>query len=246
MTDLFDPTDLDNSNSQPKEIKADDLVGEGKKFKTVDDLAFGKYQADTFIEQLKRENQELRSEIASRKRLEDLAELFTTRKPDSTVDNQTDEKPGEQNKPAFDPEEISKLVEDTVSRREAARRQEANLKEVKQTLMDHFGPEYPKHLTAQADALGMDPKELSQLAAVNPKALYRLVGLDNTKAPNPAADLFAPPKSQMAVPPRQNTGERTKSYYDKMRREDPKEYMSSRIQTQMHNDAIRLGERFFQ
>src|SRR5688572_24600607 len=37
-----------------------DLVGENKKFKTVDDLAIGKLQSDAFIQKLQDENKELR------------------------------------------------------------------------------------------------------------------------------------------------------------------------------------------
>ena len=64
---------------------AEDLVGEGKKFKTIDDLAKGKAQADTHITNLEKELAELRQDLSARLTVED----FVSRvgKPRSESEN---------------------------------------------------------------------------------------------------------------------------------------------------------------
>mgnify|MGYP000205087855 CR=1 FL=1 len=48
------------------------LVGEGKKYKTLDDLAKGYINADGFIEQLKAENRELKEKATAAKTVDDV------------------------------------------------------------------------------------------------------------------------------------------------------------------------------
>jgi hypothetical protein len=40
-------------------------------------------------------------------------------------------------------------------------------------------------------------------------------------------------------------GERDSSYYDNLRKTDPKRYFTQEVQAQRHRDALKLGEKFF-
>ena len=51
---------LQTNQEQPAPVKAEDLVGEGKKFDSVDALAYGKEMADRHIATLEQEAQRLR------------------------------------------------------------------------------------------------------------------------------------------------------------------------------------------
>jgi hypothetical protein len=73
MTDVFEsPT----KGEETPVTQVSDLVGEDKKFKTVEDLAKGKLEADSYIEQLKEENRIAR---------EKLGELEGSKSKDETV-----------------------------------------------------------------------------------------------------------------------------------------------------------------
>jgi hypothetical protein len=45
--------------------------------------------------------------------------------------------------------------------------------------------------------------------------------------------------------PMGGTGERDSSYYDNLRKTDPKRYFTQEVQAQRHRDALKLGEKFF-
>jgi cysteinyl-tRNA synthetase len=95
------------------------LVGEGQKYKTVDELAKAYLHADTFIQQLKEENQKYREQVASAKSIDDVLERLQQSQQQEQVTPAQVEQP-----------DISALVEQTLAQREAKKAQEANLLEV--------------------------------------------------------------------------------------------------------------------
>ena len=60
MSDVFDATTVSNEGGSA----LDQLVGEGKKFKTIEDLAAGKLKSDQHVEQLEGENKVAREKVA--------------------------------------------------------------------------------------------------------------------------------------------------------------------------------------
>src|SRR5258708_30783932 len=84
MTDSL-VTSMDNAELDPSKNYLTELVGDGKKFKTHEELAYGKAQSDSYIkilerqmDQLKTDYNEARAEAASRARLEDLVNKINT------------------------------------------------------------------------------------------------------------------------------------------------------------------------
>ena len=122
----------------------------------------------------------------------------------------------------------------------------ARLAALHETLTQAYGPDYVNKLKQEAASLGVTEAFLSNLAATQPKALYKLLGMGSEQR-QAQPDLFVPPSSSMqarAASPGV-TGERTKAFYDKLKRENPREYWAPKTQNAMHQDAQRLGERFF-
>lgn len=241
MTDLFD---ADSTQDQEIVVKLEDLVGEGKKFKSVEDLAKGKLMSDKFIEQLKTENEDLRKEVKTRITLE---EFMTKVNPTATTQNTdpvTNQNPvSEKQTSAMTPEQLKKIISDELAERESANTARQNLNAVKQRLQDAFGPNYVTTLDEKAQSLGLTRDFFNQLAATQPNALFAMLGVDN-KRPEPG--LFTPPPSAMQTSARSNTPvDRTESFYKNLKKSNPSEYWSASTQTQMHRDAIRLGEKFF-
>src|SRR2546426_10450626 len=95
MTNLLDNTDLPPEVDPNKDYLAE-LVGDGKKFKTSQDLARGKFEADQYIEVLKRRQDEMRAdylkiseESKTRATLDDLVKRLENR---SASNDEPDEK----------------------------------------------------------------------------------------------------------------------------------------------------------
>src|SRR4029450_8159059 len=76
MTDLF--SDESDINVDPNKNYLEELVGEGKKFKTPEDLARGKAESDSFIERLQKELHGLRNELKSRLQLEEVVDRISS------------------------------------------------------------------------------------------------------------------------------------------------------------------------
>lgn len=247
MTDLFDNANNSETPVVPEGANPIELlVGDGKKFKTVEDLAKGKLESDAFITRLLDENKKYQEELATRTRLEDIVDRLGTSGTPPIVNPDPNKPDGNGDQGSRDaPVDIEKLVEQTLTRREQESRQRSNLENVKNTLVQAWGDTFANKLVQEAAAVGMTKEQINVLAATNPKAFYKLVGLTPQESKGP--DLFTAPNSQVNttgfVPQANNA--RNKAYYDKMRRESPSVYFSSKVQLQEYKDAMALGDKFF-
>lgn len=254
MTDLFQaPTTATEYN--PDKDYFSELVGEGKKFKTPEDLAKGKAQSDAFIEQLKQEQAGLRAdlenaitELKSRKSVEELMDRIqsSTTGTSTNSNGNTNTSDGDNNPPAFDPSKLDEIVEARLNKRETERAHQNNLLQVKTALQNQYGENYVTKLTETAEDLGLTKEALNAMAATQPKAFLKLMGVGNEqKAPAPRqGDLFAPPVSSQNFVPTANN-EKNFSHYEQLRKSDPTKYWSPQVQNEMFQAASRLGDRFY-
>lgn len=242
MTDLFE---ADNTQDQDVVVKVEDLVGEGKKFKSVEDLAKGKVMSDRFIEQLKQEAEDLRNELKTRITLEEFMTKVNTPATTQNTDPAHNQNPASE-KPtsAMTPEQLEQLLDKKLQERESANVQRQNLNAVKQRLQEAYGPNYVTTLDEKAKSLGLSRDFFNNLAATQPNALFAMLGVDRQKRQEPG--LFTPPPSSASISSRSNTPvDRTEAFYNNLKKTNPTEYWSASTQAQMHRDAIRLGEKFF-
>lgn len=250
MTDLFSSTtNGDAPVVDPSKNYLEELVGEGKKFKSQEDLARAKLESDAFIARLQGELQGIRTELNTRLTVEQMMDKITAAK-EATNSNTNGNQPvvnGDSGAKSLTEEDLTALVEDRISKIEKARIQESNLNQVRQVLTEKFGADFPSHLKQTAATLGVGEEFLNNLAKEQPKAFLALVGQEVPKTSNPQPNLFTPTPSQQI--PRTSsftpTGERKKSFYDDLKTKDAAAYWSPKVQNQMHQDAIKLGEVFF-
>lgn len=252
MTDLFTAPTNGDTTTTPIDNPLEALVGEGKKFKTVEELAKAKVEADRFIEQLKNENAGIRQELSTRQTLEELMDKVGSRTvPDQTNsgNNQSHGNgDGQNGAKALSEEDIARLVEERLSASEKARVHTANLETVQKALVASFGSEYVTHLKAKAQELGVTEEYLNTMAKETPKAFLKLVEVTGEpKGTTPG--LFSPPPTH-GLPSSNNkgfspTGQRKQSWYENLRKSNPSEYWSASTQNRMHQEAISLGESFF-
>lgn len=242
MTSILDKIDA-LPQIDPEKDYLPELVGDGKKFKDVTELARAKAHSDVFIQRLEAENEDLREYAKSMrvtKNLEDmLDQMQTLKKPEtpSNENNQSNER-DEQSSQQL----TLKDVEAMLQQRETAASAKKNRDEVVQRMQQNFGTNYTSKITEVASQLSVTPQYLDQIAVSNPTAFYRLMGLDQQQKPD--VSVLTPPRSQMTTAPRQ-TGTKNWDYYEKLRKEKPDQYHSPQIQNEMWNEALKQQESFY-
>lgn len=242
---------LDGANDQvtidQNKNYVEELVGEGRKFKSVEDLARGKFESDMFIEQLKQENAQYRADFIkerqdniSRAKLEEM--LTKMQIKEQGTSNELTPNVNETIKPMNDPKELESLISSKIQEYEATKRQVDNFNSVKAKLNEHLGSNYQGVVKQQLESLGMSEDTLNRLARNEPNAVYRLFGIDNqTKQ-----DTFqAPPKASFTNTFTPKTIKKDWNYYEDMRVKNKSLYDNPQTQKQMHQDAIALGDAFF-
>lgn len=242
MDDLFNEDSVD----QTVDVKLEDLVGEDKKFKSVEDLARGKAEADSFIERLKRENEELRKDLGTRLSLEEFMTKMDEKKSKQGEDqgNQSLDNRSVEPDSKFDPADLEKLLDEKLTAAERKRQEDANLQAVQQKLVSTWGDNAGLELKRKASELGMATKELEAFAKTNPAAFFRLVGIDAQRQQSSAGFVNT---GVDASKTQATTGGNTKNkaYYDKLRAENPREYWTPKIQNEMFQMAVKLGDNFY-
>jgi hypothetical protein len=164
------------------------LVGEGKKFQTVEALANSKIEADRFIETLKTERAaeaaevlRLKAELETRKSVEEQLKALKTSAPEIKSPD-----------PAA-PAQGTVLTEDDLNKRilavtESKRQEEVtrgNVQAVADGLVQAFGTEEKARevVAAKAKELGVSTQFLQSVAASSPAAFFATIGVT---APKPS------------------------------------------------------------
>lgn len=239
----------------PNKNYLEELVGEGKKFKSPEDLARGKYESDNYIkilqqrfDELREDHERVRSESAAKARLEEIIDKFGNLQKDNRDNTDDATNPERLNhdsasssKPDFDPKQIEDLIASKFTERELQRKQQDNFNAVKEKLKEHYGDNYQNALQDQIDNLGLTKEFFNDLAKNHPNVLFRTLGLDQ---PTQRQPMVAPPRGSATFKP-SSPKKRTYSYYQQMRKDNPKLYFDRDIAVQMHNDAQEQGEAFF-
>jgi hypothetical protein len=252
MTELFQNDD-NSAVSEPVTIEdknyLEDLVGEDKKFKSVEDLAKGKAESDAFIRKLQEENEGMRQELKTRISLQEFMDkqeqMRKNESANSVPENTTSESSAETkttNQSNFKPEDIEKLLEKKLAEREQQSNTQRNMAAVVNRLKEVWGPNYTAELRKQAREIGVGEEFLTDIARTQPSAFFKLI---NVEAKSNVTD--APPRSvtNSAATMGSQDGVKNMSYYNKIKEKDPNLYWSVTMQNEMHKQAQRLGEEFF-
>jgi hypothetical protein len=247
---LFEGEDTQSPVLDPNRDWLEEYVGEGKKFRDAADLARGKAHSDVFIARLQKEMEGLRSELQTRLKLEEFMDRMNSN--NSTVGNgqitqttATATSDGTANT-ALSPDDIEKVVEQKLRAKEQELRTQQNLSLTKEKLVEAFGENYAAELENRVSTLGLSKDLVNQLAKQEPKALFAMLGLPGQQArqqellPNAPRSNVNTTGMGLVVP-----GEKTYKDYEKLRKQNPGEYWSTRVQSEIHKQALKLGERFY-
>lgn len=232
-----------NTETHSEEISSyqDLLVGEGKKFNDAEALARGKYESDRYIEQLQRENKELRTDLNGRSNLEQLvSELQKTGTSTLTNTDSSSERHSGSN-PALDAgnqvtkEAIAEIVKSLVTESKTQDARESNINRCVTELKKVYGDSYVNKLEETSRKLNLSKKYLDDLASTSPEALLQLVG-----APAPKVDVTAPRSSVTSSLSTASSkgGKKDWAYYQNLRKTNSREYFSVGVQNEIHQRVL--------
>lgn len=247
MNDLFVTTDeiaeAVNSIANP----LDHLVGEGKKFKTVEDLAKGKLYSDLFVAKLEQDTK------SHKDRADQIEAELATLKSRATetvnmVNNEAATPPSSNNTNVTDDKlDIDSLVDKRLASIRDTEKRQANMDMVRETLERNLGDKYVEHMNKLGDEYGKE--YLLKMAQENPKAFLKLANVE-TSTPTSGrttADLFSPPANAINTSAKAMQGEPVKGhkYYHELRRTDPKKFNSPEIFKERLAAITRLGDDYY-
>jgi len=244
-------TQLENQQQQIEDY-LEHYVGEGKKFKDVQELAKGKYEADNYIPTLEKKLDELKAELEKRQTAAEIADQLRSRLAEQKTgdeSNQGNTNLGENTRDdqtkGLTQEDIEKLLEERLIQREQQTKAQRNIAEVSKTLNERIGATTNKWLQDKARELGVTVDYLEKQAEVSPKVFYNLVGL-NTEGQSQRG--FNPPASSVNTAYNLDSGSqvRNNAYYEKLFKEKPSLRFDPQTTVQMHKDAQKMGlEKFY-
>lgn len=162
MTDtIFD--EPSNTITIPTEL--DEMVGEGKKYASVEEALKSVPHAQSHIQKLEEEAKQLREELAKRKAAEELLDEFKSQA-----------NRGETKSTTLDPNELAKIVENALSSREVQKVEQNNISKVVAAFNEKFGEKGPEQYKKIAEESGLPLEYLNKLAATSPQAVLKLAG----------------------------------------------------------------------
>lgn len=224
------------------------LVGEDKKFKTVEDLAKGKLESDAFILQLQEENRQKDEELQKRKTAEEIVAQIQDQRSQLTLTNQSNSEANQPAKPEITKEDLEQKVQEVVAQQETQRRVQQNVTQVAEKLVAVYGDEDKANafVKQKAQELQVPIDYLQDVAARSPQAFYKLVELqESVNAPSRPTQGDVNTQAFRAANPNAPKAN-TYKWYQTLRRENPAAYKSDKIQMQMHTDALRLEDAFYE
>ena len=227
------PNDTDTSQNTGND-PFNQLVGEGKKFSDAEALAAGKLESDRYIEQLKREQQELRDELAKRPSKEEMLDIVKAAREESGDTTS-----------GLDEEAVKSMINAQVVEMGKEERKRANSQKAIATMIEKFGDKAADVTAAKATELGVSVDYLKSMAETSPALFLSTMGV--TASPQ------GRDTSNQSVQGSVNTEQLQEgkpssadswSYYENMRKEKPSEYFSPKTQNEIFEKRKRLGEAF--
>ena len=135
--------------------------------------------------------------------------------------------------------DLKSLVEKTLTEREQQATANQNISAVDSKLQDMYGTEASNVLLNKSKELGISLERMQNLASESPSAFFTLLGeKQESFKPMTQGSVRTDGVSM------QSSSQRDWSYYQKFRRENRNEYYSPKVQQQLMEDKMRMGDKF--
>lgn len=233
--------DGSNPSATPDNV-IEALVGEGKTYKTVDDLAKGKLNADIHIQKIELENKELREKLAGAKTVDDLLEKITA-KAVAQGDPNASVLPSGATNEGITADQVAKIVANTIQGHETTARKTANRVKAEAKLKEVFGDKAAEVFAKEATTPELKAT-LTQLAEIDPD---KFVSLFVRTPAGSNIDNGSNGRNLQSVNlnPNPSAVEGTQAYYSELRRTKPSVYYSAAVQLEMHKAALNDPNKYF-
>lgn len=215
----------------------EELVGPGKKFKDQEALAKGKSEADDYIKHLQDEIKGMREDMArletEQKHKETQQEIENLRKEIQQARSDTSE--GETTAPELTEDHLRNIVNDTLEQRETTVRATSNVEQVNSALLAKYGdPAAARTVVAKrADELGMTVEALTAMAAKSPKAVLALLEAEPKQSFTKIGHQSDVNTAKLNQENTADTTPQTEADFEKLRRENPRQYWTPAVQNQL-------------
>jgi len=245
-----------NNVDEPTANYVDQLVGEGKKYKDVEELAKAYAHANNHIKNVEGDNASLRTEFEA---FRDFATAQLTKTnplpsnpplPDQNEQNRQPEPaaavPPNGDEGAVDLDaRIAKMLDE----KDEQKRMQGNADLAQEAMVKHFGSQEAavKAINDRANELGVSAQWLANTAFQSPKAFFASMGLNpdipvrSTSTPASASDVNV--QRLADVNPGVKPG--TYAYYQELRKKNPSLYFSNKIQQEIMQRAMDEGSANF-
>lgn len=225
-------------------------VGEGKKHENYEELAKSTAHKEMHIQRLEQEQAGLRKELEQRLTMEKfLDEIKSTRENTSQSrdeENTTRHEDQGNNTSSVTNEDIQSLIAQTVEEKLTRDRLADNVVKVHSKAREVLGENYKEILSQRAEALGLDQEYLSELAAKKPQGFINI--MVQPKEFKSEGLFRSVPDTQVNTssfkPGDIPIGAKTKSYFDKIQKDNPGLYWTPKVQMELHESAVNLGDKF--
>jgi hypothetical protein len=233
MSDLFNSADQASQSapvtegapgvapSAPSPFTA--LVGESGKYKTPDELAKAYIHADTFIEQLKAENAQLRAKTQEAATLDQVLERLSKKEVESVPSDSG----------SLTADQVAEIVQQQITGLETAKTRQTNLTKADQAMKERFGDKALDVFNAKANTpeLKRIYKELAETAP------DQFVALFGSFSEGPKGSMETPTVNSAGVANAPRVKEWSKSWVAQVRKENPMLYKSAQFQADLMKNA---------
>lgn len=217
-----------------------ELVGPDKRYKETRDAGRALVEKDAHISRIEAENAAMREEISKRKGVAELIDQIETRRNTRPAEPDNQEVIPERPQPQTQPK-VEDIVEAALSKHTRVSQEKSNLARVVEVLRANFGPGYAAVAAEKAQELGVGPQTLETLAKEQPKAVFRLLGVEENPRPTPNA---AP--AARANPGTLNGGGRKNfAFYEDLRRKTDPRVFYGKYSAEMITAAETQGDDFY-
>ena len=207
------------------------FVGEGKKYASEDEAFKGLHNANAHIGRLETENAELREQAAKAKTADEL--LAAIRERDTDSDDKV---------PPSNTVGVRAVVREELRASQEGNTRQTNILAASDKMKEVYGSEATVKLKEKAAELNMSIEDMMNVAAKSPSGFMTWF--------QPRADQQSQPTLQGD---RKNLGDDSTSakvgtykHYQKMRKENPGLYNQPATQMEMHDNASKLGDSFYE
>lgn len=246
MTDLLNPTEADLPQIDENKNYLTELVGEGKKFPSNEELAKGKWHSDQMIalqnkrlDELQAYTLELRKENTAKANLADYVDKLVKLQSTSNEHTQVNE---DNQQPAFKPEDIENLISTRLQSHETQKKATENLNSFKAKLTERFGTNEAA-LNQQIESLGLDKEDLVTLAKKSPNAAIQMLGLNQKSGESFQSPPTSGKRSDNFAP--SSAKKRSWTYYQEQKKTNKDWLYDRKFMNDMAKDAVELGDAFY-